>query len=207
LSGAVKAGDWLVSHAERTNSGGVCWAIPSGYGELSGRRYIGYAYGAAGVADALLDLFEATSDERYLNAARGAADWLRHVAIAVLADGSGLGWPLEEGQPPCPPVWAHGSAGICKFFLHMDRLGVAVPGDDTARRAAKTTARGARWAAPNQCLGLAGNIEVLLEAFQATGDKHYLSDANALGVHASIVCHISGRYAYMAFRTRRRCPA
>ena len=40
---------------------------------------------------------------------------------------------------------------------------------EVATRAAQTVARGARWASPTQCHGLAGNIELLLDVFQVTG--------------------------------------
>jgi hypothetical protein len=48
-------------------------------------------------------------------------------------------------------------------------------------RAARTVAAATRWAGPTQCHGLAGNIEFLLDVFQATGDPQYLADARLLG--------------------------
>jgi lantibiotic modifying enzyme len=50
-----------------------------------------------------------------------------------------------------------------------------------AARAARTVAHGARRAGPTQCHGLAGNIEFLLDMYQATADRIYLDDARSLG--------------------------
>ncbi len=56
-----------------------------------------------------------------------------------------------------------------------------IPGAaDLAARAARTVARGARSLGPTQCHGLAGNIEFLLDMFQATGDGAYLAEARSL---------------------------
>jgi hypothetical protein len=42
-------------------------------------------------------------------------------------------------------------------------------------------AHGARWAGPTQCHGLAGNIEFLIDTYQATGDPAWLAEARTLG--------------------------
>src|SRR5205823_140782 len=66
LNSAITIGDWLSSTVKDTSNGHICWEMPLGHGDLSGRRYTGYAHGAAGIADALLDLFEMTGEERFL---------------------------------------------------------------------------------------------------------------------------------------------
>lgn len=77
-------------------------------------------------------------------------------------------------------MWCHGSAGNGRFLLHAARLD-AFPGAlDLACRAAQATYRRALGASPVQCHGLSGNIEVLLDMFQATGDGSYLNDAHRM---------------------------
>jgi lantibiotic modifying enzyme len=76
--------------------------------------------------------------------------------------------------------WCHGAAGIGKFFLHASELGVIPEAGEIAARAARTVAHAARWAGPMQCHGLASNIEFLLDMFQATGKRAYLSEARSL---------------------------
>jgi lantibiotic modifying enzyme len=49
-----------------------------------------------------------------------------------------------------------------------------------AARAAITVARATRWAVPVQCHGLAGNIEFLLDMYQATEDRAFWAEAKSL---------------------------
>ena len=88
LGHAVEAGDVLLVAAEEAGPGEVRWRIPPGYDGLSGCANLGYAHGAAGIADVLLDLFEATRDERFLAPAQGAGRWLARLAVPLLEDGS-----------------------------------------------------------------------------------------------------------------------
>jgi len=178
---AKQAGSELLKSAEGSDESGIWWTIPPGYGGLSGSAYLGYAHGAAGIADALLDLFEVSGDDRFLAAARGAGKWIAQHAIQTLADESGLDWPDVPGGSSIGPFWCHGAAGIGQFFLHAAQLGMMPEAEDLALRAANAAARGARWSGPTQCHGLAGNIEFLLDLFQWTRDPQYLDEARELG--------------------------
>ncbi len=179
LQAAVQAGEYLLHAAAETETG-LYWPIPKEYKEMAGKIYPGYAHGVAGVGDALLDLYDATGEKRFLQAAHGAARWLTQLALPALEDRSGLNWPFEMGQGPTHIFWCHGAGGIGKFFLHAAGLDLMPGALDIAVRAARTVARGSRWAGPSQCHGLAGNIEYLLDIYQATGDIHYLADSEAL---------------------------
>lgn len=181
LHHAVEAGEFLLERAEEAGAPeGLCWKIPPGYGPLSGLAFLGYAHGAAGIAAALLDLFEATEDDRFLSAARGAGRWLARLAVPVLDDHSGLDWPHVEGRPPAGAAWCHGATGVGRFFLRAAKLDVLPEAADLAARAARTVARGARSRGPIQYHGLAGNIEFLLDMFQTTRDRAYLAEARSL---------------------------
>ncbi|MQB01405.1 MAG: hypothetical protein GEU78_14125 [Actinobacteria bacterium] len=181
LTAAVAAGERLVTTACTVGTNESCWPIPPGYGALSGNAYLGYAHGAAGVADALLDLYEVTGEARYLGAARAAAHWLERLAIPALDDGSGLNWPSRAGAEPAAPYWCHGAAGIGRFWLHAARLDVLENARDIARRSVLTTARGSRWAGPTLCHGLSGSIELLLDAYQDDLDMSHLAEARSFG--------------------------
>jgi hypothetical protein len=181
LQHALAAGEALLASAEDAGAGALCWRIPPGYDGLSGSAYVGYAHGAAGIADTLLDVWEATGDSRLLDAARGAATWLQRLALPVLRDDSGLDWPSIDGAPPSGGLWCHGAAGVGRFFVHAARLDkVHHRSAENAARAARTTARGGRWSPPVQCHGLAGNIELLLDAYQLFGEPVYLREARSL---------------------------
>jgi lantibiotic modifying enzyme len=179
LHAAIAAGDALLAAGEETSTG-LCWPLPAGYAELSGKIYVGYAHGAAGIADTLLDLFEATRKERFRAAAQDAGHWIAGLAMPALPDGSGLAWPRGAGDALAESFWCHGAAGIGQFFLHAATLGVMPQAMELAARSARTAARGARSAGPTLCHGLAGNIELLIDMFQASGDWAYLSEARSL---------------------------
>src|SRR5207253_5946577 len=93
LAAAIEAGEDLLHRAEDAGEGMLRWTVPPGYNRHSGRIYTGYAIGAAGIGDALLDLFEATGEKRFLSAAQAAAHWVKSLAMPTLNDDSGLDWP------------------------------------------------------------------------------------------------------------------
>lgn len=173
LSLATRAGDALIASAQEVSPQQVCWQIPTGYGGMSGQIYLGYAHGAAGIADALLDLYEATQQERFLRTALHAGYWLQRQAMPVLDDESGLDWPVTEGAQPHGAYWCHGATGIGGFFLHLARVQALPEALAIAERAARTVAHGNRACGPVQCHGLAGNIEFLLDMAQSTGNQQY----------------------------------
>jgi hypothetical protein len=179
LRDAVTAGKTLLAAAEPAGDGELKWRIPAGFDRMSGACYAGYAHGAAGVADALLDLTDATGDERFLHTAQGAARWLRRLAVPFMEDGAALSWPTTEDGPPTAPFWCHGATGIGRFFLHLAAFDGATA-SNVAARAARAAARGARWAGPTQCHGLAGNADFLLDVYHATADPSHLREARVL---------------------------
>jgi hypothetical protein len=79
-----------------------------------------------------------------------------------------------------PAYWCHGAAGIGRFFLHAAGYNLLPEAAALWTGAARSTARGARWADPTQCHGLSGNLEFLLDAYQASGDNTYLAEARSL---------------------------
>jgi lantibiotic modifying enzyme len=180
LRDAIAAGDHLLDVAEVPSAAERCWRIPAGYDGASDRVFLGYAHGAAGIADALLDLYDATGQERFAAAARDAGRWLVRQAEPALDDGSGVDWPDVEGGHRSGSAWCHGATGIGRFFLHAAACDLLPTAGDFARRAARTAAYGARWAGPTQCHGLAGAIEFLVDCYQATGDRVYLTNADQL---------------------------
>jgi class IV lanthipeptide synthase len=184
LAAAASAGEWLIDSAEGVADGELRWRFPADFGGFAGQAFTGYAHGAAGIADTLLDLFAATGDIRFRDTAGSAARWLLRLATPTLADASGLDWPAWEGGLARGGLWCHGATGIGRFFLHAATSGLLPEAADIAARAARMVARGTRWAAPVQCHGLAGSIELLLDMYQWTGDAAYLAEARA---HARVL--------------------
>jgi hypothetical protein len=175
---ASQAGDALVESMVVEGEDGF-WDIPEGFSSLSGTRTLGYSHGAAGIADALLMLYEETQNSAYLTAACHATHWI--VRHAVATDEGRVDWPASAGEPPYGPAWCHGSAGIGQFLVRVAKLGIYPDVDRLLCGAAVAAARGARTSSPVQCHGLSGNIEFLLDGYQATGDSAFLAEAQSLG--------------------------
>jgi tRNA A-37 threonylcarbamoyl transferase component Bud32 len=180
LDNALQAGKYLLTSSTPPVPDELLWEIPPGYDGLSGNSYLGYAHGAAGIGDALLDLFDCTGQQRFLDAAVAAGRWLMRHAIPALDEDAGLAWPSVPGGAASSPFWCHGATGIGRFFLHLVGLD-ALPGAEAIlERASRSAACGARWAGPTLCHGLAGNIELLVDIYAATGRKRYLEDGHEL---------------------------
>jgi hypothetical protein len=179
LVAAIEAGGVLVQQAQSNDDGHVRWIMPSGYGSMSGTALLGYAHGAAGIADTLLDLFLVTGDAAAGAAAEGAARWLTSLAQPALHDGRGRIWPASEGDDVVQPWWCHGSTGIGRFLLRIATAGLVPAAEDVALGAAQMVAR-SRYLAPSQCHGLAGSIEFLLDVYRASEDRGWLGDARLL---------------------------
>ena len=179
LGHAVAAARHLL-HSARRSADRCSWVFPSGYDSLSGKQLIGYAHGAAGIADALLDLYDVTHDPVLVEVADEVGTLLAETACPALTDGSGLNWPEHLDGDPTMAFWCHGAAGIVRFLLHRYEIGGNDRMLDLACRAGRVVSLGTRWAGPLQCHGLAGNIEALLDLRQATGEEAYLTQAREI---------------------------
>lgn len=180
LQAAISCGDFILAAADEINKHEVQWKLPQGYGIGDEQAYLGYAHGTAGIADALIDLYEVTPTDQILKIIRASVTRLSNTAIKVLDDNGGLDWPSEDSGEPGGGFWCHGAAGIARFLLRASSCHISPQARKIAHHAAKTTAVGIRWAGPSQCHGLAGNAEVLLDFFQSTGKQEYLDSALAL---------------------------
>ncbi|GCE14650.1 class III lanthionine synthetase LanKC N-terminal domain-containing protein [Tengunoibacter tsumagoiensis] len=181
LEAAQACGEYLLSTATFEPSGTVYWDHVSVLDEESKKPLLGYAHGTAGIADALLELFETTVDERYVPAIVGAAAWLQLQLVSSESDPQLLSWPRAVGGEPAAAFWCHGATGIGRFFLHLAKGNLFASAAAITARVAKTVARGHRWASTTQCHGLAGNIEFLLDLYRFTGDTLLCEQAFVLG--------------------------
>ncbi len=169
LDVAKRLGDQLLGAAEKT---------PSGYSWRSlafphQPNLTGFSHGAAGVGHALLELFDATRDARYREAAEQAfayeRGWFRPEAG---------NWPDLRAEPgrrsrtgsahSFTAAWCHGAPGIALSRLRACQI----LGDDRseaeARVALQTTREAVQRGLEEEtgtytlCHGLAGNADVLL---------------------------------------------
>ncbi len=180
LQNAAQVGKFLLKCAEKDANNAIYWRTPAGYGDISNKCYVGFGHGAAGIADALLDLYDATGTLDFFVGAQKASNWILSQTLSVGADTSLAGWPETENGEASPPFWCHGAGGIGTFFLHAAQSGLTEKALVMAQKAAKAVACGTRSAGPTQCHGLAGSIEFLLDMYQATNNPYWRSQAYAL---------------------------
>lgn len=160
---AREIGDALCAAAE-DHGGGLCWKRRFEWIERTEYSPDVYA-GAAGVGLFLAELARTTGEERYADAARGAARWL------------------------ASPIWGRGraqhgfhsgEAGIAFFFLRLAEL-LDTPGYVAAADMRLRRLRGAASLTIDLMYGTAGTILGLLAMHAATGDSEFLAEARALG--------------------------
>ena len=160
---AIRRGESLLEHRSGTDGGARAWLF-------YGKRLAGFGHGAAGIAWALLRLFEATSDERFLEAAReGMAyeDSLFDPVVGNWRDVRDLN--RVDGHSPFMTAWCHGAAGI-----GMARLAGLSICQDRARRADVDRALAATAAhslddVDHLCCGNFGRLDLLWTAARKLG--------------------------------------
>ncbi|MFF1512191.1 class IV lanthionine synthetase LanL [Streptomyces sp. NPDC058326] len=193
---AVDAADRLAAAAQRDQHG-VGWPVP---GEAaspeSGKRYLGFAHGSAGIGCFLLAAADVSRRAEHRELAVEVGEHLLSAAVRV---GETAQWPSQASDVPTAPYWCHGAAGIGTFLVRLwqatgdDRFG------DLSRRATHAVTERASRAALAQCHGLAGNGDFLLDMAAATGDPVHRAMADDLA--RLIVCERAQRDAHVVFPT------
>jgi lantibiotic modifying enzyme len=112
LNKAKYFGDYLISTAY-TESGGYYWK----HGPTFPKIYTGFAHGAAGIGYFFLNLYKATLDYSYLDAAEKALTWLKQYYIRF--DDYSIGWKRLTYDDFVYHQWCGGSVGIMIF---LDKL-------------------------------------------------------------------------------------
>jgi serine/threonine protein kinase len=193
LGDAIVCARRLIDERESDHEGSTSWRYPDGHRPLSGRCHHGYAHGAAGIADALLDLAAVLAqrcDHRDLLAdLRHTIDEVVHGLIAAAIHGPGDGgvhWSSYDGDDLTDSFWCHGTTGVTRFLVRCHLAGMADL--ETLLARACTTIAAQTHLGASQCHGLAGSVEVLIDAHRALGDAGLLEDAmrlaSLLGVFA-----------------------
>jgi len=116
LAAAERAGDWLISTAER-GSDGWCWPVQPG---VSAEVGPGLGWGTAGPTLFLVEAFRTTGDERWLAAARQGVRWMDSHLEAMAEKWAGCGL----------------FTGIGGWAVVLDELAGAAD-DETARELAR----------------------------------------------------------------------
>jgi class II lanthipeptide synthase len=194
---ACHLGDEIVAGARADGSGGLSW--PSAV-HCARRDLTGLSHGAAGVGWALLELFDASGDERYRLAAEGAFAYERR-----WFDGERGNWldfrlgahdASDPKRPACASHWCHGAPGIVLSRLRAYQLLARPTHLEEARAGLETTRRTVEEATRegsgnySLCHGMGGNSDVLLEAARTLGD------AAAQDLSAAVAAGLAGLRRY-----------
>lgn len=173
---AIRSGERLLNAARRHTCDAWSWPFSA---DRRRRGLTGFAYGAAGIGHAFVELYAATGDHRFRDAALRAFGYER-LWFSPVHDN----WPdlrtAVRGHRVDPDAyrheWCYGAPGITLSRLRA----FAVLGEpilrDEARRGLRTTLRAARQvvqAGPvdySLCHGVSGQADVLLVGAQRAGE-------------------------------------
>lgn len=154
LDQAIACGYHLLNHRVLSNSGYRAWAT------INGKLLTGFSHGAAGIAYALLRLYETTQEPVFLNAAEEAIAYERSVFSPQAGN-----WPdFRSEEPMFTITWCHGAPGI-----GLSRLGSLVALDSSEIRqeieiALNITQQVGLQGIDHLCCGNLGRLELLLVA-------------------------------------------
>jgi type 2 lantibiotic biosynthesis protein LanM len=170
LEAARRHGDLLIEKASR-NDDGWSWKTIE-----ATRNPTGFSHGASGIAWALAELYRATGEHRFREAALQAFRYERSCFNPEERN-----WPdFREAEPSYPVFWCHGAAGIALCRLRAWHI---LGGEDLlteARTALQTVSeQSSNLSNFSLCHGRAGNADVLIYAFQALGEESWLRSVEA----------------------------
>ena len=195
LDVASACGDHLLASAQIMEQG-LGWAAPGS----NSPPLTGFAHGAAGIAWALLALFEATGQRRYRVAAQQALAYERGLFVSEKGN-----WPdlrpdnLGNGQvvsdaPRFPVAWCHGAAGIGLSRLSAFRIFHSEEEAHEIRIARDTTLKHGFGYSHCLCHGDMGNLELLLQTPGVLNGENWRVEAHHLGSQIVESIHRHGCY-------------
>jgi lantibiotic modifying enzyme len=165
---AVRLGDELLASAEKTDIG-YSWVSP---GLRNQKNLTGFSHGTAGAACSMLELFTATGNAEYRDAAKRAFDYERHWFNPEMGN-----WPDFRADPfysgggkrplAYANFWCHGAPGIALSRLRAWEILRDGQCRDEAVAALRTTRENVAFALHSRsvnyslCHGLTGNAEAL----------------------------------------------
>ncbi len=182
---AKNCGNFLLEKAQKE---GTSWSWES-IGAKNGLT--GYSHGAAGIANAFLDLYKVTNEAKYLAAANGGYQFERKHYNAQQRN-----WPdlraQEQATPNSPAVcgemWCHGAPGIALSRIKayqqtgdaslFEEAQIAL---DTTYRSVYKTLQNVSLGNFSLCHGLAGNADILLAAGHTLSNQMYIQLAEQVG--------------------------
>ena len=186
LDHIVRLANFLVESATKT---GEYWSWQS---IVNKNHLTGYSHGSAGIASALLEVYNLTRNQNYLSAAQMGFNHERRLFNAQhgnwpdLRDFEDL--PVNTTGPKFGDSWCHGAPGIALSRIRAFQI----TNDETFKNEALTALNTTYWLTintmnrPNMytnfslCHGLAGNAEILLIGGMAFNMPNYIQAAHQI---------------------------
>lgn len=174
---AKQVGDHLISNQIETPNGAK-WAMTATFPRLMPN----FSHGTGGVAYFLTELYRATEDSTFLNAALAGAHYLH----SVTADDGLIFHHEPEGEDLFYLSWCHGPPGTARLYYRLWQI----TQDDTWLNAVHTAAESIMhtgipeqqtpgfWNNVSQCCGSAGVATFFLDLYRATNRQPYLDFAH-----------------------------
>jgi lantibiotic modifying enzyme len=180
---AVRCGEHLLAHRSQCPSGFLAWATSQG------QLRTGFAHGAAGICYALVELYAATGDERFLAAATEAREFENNLYSEKHAN-----WLACPGTVPSPNRWCNGAAGI--GLGRLATLSISDGRNDVAdvKRALDVASRSPGTVLDYPCCGNLGVMELSLLASQQLGMPQARQQAEYLTHHVIRKARLHGLY-------------
>jgi hypothetical protein len=150
---AIEAGQYLL-RTKIEDEQGVSWKTQDGTLTCS------FAHGVSGIGYFLLALHCASGEERWLDLARRAMDFVAARAVEI-PDGA-VSWRAQEGRPTFTPYWRWGSSGVGMALLRYRYVTGETRFDELFRRMTLDCDR--KYAIfPGRFFGLSGVAEFCLD--------------------------------------------
>lgn len=191
LSRAIYCGRHLLKNRVETQSGFRVWRT------LDDKPLLGFSHGAAGIAYALLRLYEVSGESEFLWAAQ---EGIAYEADAFVANGNN--WPdlrisqnlASENGSRLLCAWCNGAAGI-----GLARIGGLKTFDSASVRndistALKITQKTALQQRDHLCCGNVGRAEMLLTAGLTLGQPGWISEAVELTSRVAYRAKVNGSF-------------
>ena len=190
LQTAVDCGEHLLRHRVDT-PGHRAWRT------VAGQPLTGFSHGAAGIAYALIRLYDVTGDRSYLEAAVDGIEFERSVFSERHSNWPDLRPAVAADPSGFPVKWCHGASGIALARLGCRRI-ADIPGVEREIDAGlRATRESYLQDADFLCCGNLGRAETFLVAGGLTGDPEWQRLA-ATGA-ASVVTRASQSGGYRLF--------
>lgn len=196
LDAALKATDYIARAGTEAPNGGKFWQLLDldllNFGFPQGSNFPGWSHGTAGIAWLFAAVYEATNEQKYLELAKAAVDYLKGISVG---DETGRLIPYLDNRTEGPSYdkfylgSCHGPVGSSLPF----RLIYEATGDEAYRRFWFELSRGiVRAGAPEKrswgfwntqclCCGTAGILEHFVKTYEATKQEEFLGYARRTG--------------------------